>query len=99
MSKLLRPALVLGALLALAGGVLTSSIASAHSRPIRFDPAPGAVPQAAPAKVDGWFGSEIRRDPNWSFIHVTDAQGTRVDAGDTTLSTNRLQQTANLKSG
>jgi methionine-rich copper-binding protein CopC len=89
----------LGVLAALAGALISTVIASAHSRPLRFDPAPGAVLQAAPAKIDGWFGSEIRRDPNWSFIHVTDASGTRVDTGESALSTNRLQQTATLKSG
>jgi methionine-rich copper-binding protein CopC len=94
-----KPFLLVAALLAIATAVVTTQIVSAHSRPIRFDPAPGSVLQAAPAKIDGWFGSEIRRDPNWSFLHVTDAQGNRVDTGDTALSTDRLQQTATLKSG
>jgi methionine-rich copper-binding protein CopC len=72
---------------------------SAHSRPVRFDPAPGAVLTSAPSKVDGWFTSDIRRDPNWSYIHVTDDKGNRVDTGDTALSSDRRQQTATLKSG
>jgi methionine-rich copper-binding protein CopC len=72
---------------------------SAHSRPIRFDPAPGSVLTAAPSSITGWFTSDIRRDANWSFIHVTDAQGNRVDTGDSTLSSDRRQMTANLKSG
>ena len=46
---------------------------------VRFEPAPGAVLQAAPASVTGYFTSDIRRDPNWSFIQVTDAQGQRVE--------------------
>jgi methionine-rich copper-binding protein CopC len=78
--------------------VVTQS-ASAHSRPIRFDPAPGAILTSAPATVTGWFNNELRRDANWTFIHVADAQGNRVDTGDTQLSNDRLTQTATLKSG
>ena len=88
-----------GAVAAIFTALVATQIASAHSRPLRFDPSPGQVLQAAPAQVQGWFGSEIRRDPNWSFIHVTDSQGNRVDTGDTALSSDRLQQTATLKSG
>ncbi|HEY7270696.1 MAG TPA: copper resistance CopC family protein, partial [Dehalococcoidia bacterium] len=88
--------LVLGALVALQ---LTFGIVEAHSRPVRFDPAPGAVLQSAPAQVSGWFTSDIKRDPNWSFIHVTDQQGNRVDAGDAQLSTDRRQMTVALKPG
>jgi len=91
--------LVLAAEIAVAGIFLFASNALAHSRPVRFDPAPGAVLQAGPAQVDGWFNSAIRRDPNWSFIRVTDVQGKRVDSGDATLSSDRLQMSQNLKSG
>lgn len=76
---------------------LTAPSAFAHSRPVRFDPAPGAVLTAAPDKVTGWFTADIRRDPNWSFLHVTDAQGNRVDAGEATLTSDRLQMSVNLK--
>jgi len=72
---------------------------SAHSRPIRFDPAPGSVLQSAPAKIDGWFNNPIRRDPNWSFVKVTDAQGARVDSGETKLSGDRKQMSITLRSG
>jgi len=90
--------LVALALIAGAAGVLVSTgQASAHSRPVRFDPAPGTVLQTAPAKVDGWFTNDVRRDPNWSFIQVKDAQGNRVDTGDSALSTDRRQMTATLK--
>jgi methionine-rich copper-binding protein CopC len=86
---------------ALAAGIfaLASGVVFAHSRPIRFDPAPGAVLQSAPAQVTGWFTADIRRDPNWSFIQVTDAQGNRVDAGEVQLSANRRQMSVALKSG
>ena len=82
------------AILALASGVVF-----AHSRPIRFDPPPGAVLQSAPSQVTGWFNADIRRDPNWSFIQVSDAQGNRVDAGDVQLSANRRQMSVALKPG
>ena len=72
---------------------------SAHSRPVRFDPSPGAVLTAAPAEISGWYTDDIRLDPNWSYIHVTDSQGNRVDTGDTKLSTDRRQETVALKSG
>jgi methionine-rich copper-binding protein CopC len=76
-----------------------AGVVGAHSRPVRLDPAPGAVLQSAPAQVQGWFTADLRRDPNWTFIHVTDAQGNRVDSGETALSDNRRQMTATLRSG
>jgi len=94
----LRTVFVAVLLVLVASGVAATQV-FAHSRPLRFDPAPGAVLQAAPASVTGYFSSDIRRDPNWSFIQVTDAQGQRVDSGETALSTDRLQMTATLKSG
>jgi methionine-rich copper-binding protein CopC len=86
---------------ALAAGVavLTSQLAFAHTRPIRFDPAPGAVLSAAPTKVDSWFTNPLRRDPDWNFLHVTDSQGNRVDVGEPILSADRRQMTANLQPG
>jgi len=74
-------------------------IASAHSRPIRFDPAPGAVLTAAPAQVTGWFTSDLRRDPNWNFLRVLGPNGQRVDTGEPILSADRLSMTVNLQSG
>ena len=78
---------------------ITSGIVFAHSRPVRLDPAPGAVLQSAPPQVQGWFVNELRRDLNWNFIHVTDASGARVEAADTQLSADRRQMTVNLKAG
>src|SRR3954469_3349256 len=94
----LRTVLIATLLVLVAGGIAATQV-FAHSRPLRFDPAPGAVLQAAPASITGYFTSDIRRDPNWSFIHVEDAQGQRVDTGDSALSTDRLQMTATLKPG
>jgi methionine-rich copper-binding protein CopC len=87
------------ALVCSGAAALAATTASAHSRPIRFDPAPGAVLQSAPAQVQGWFTADIRRDPNWSFIRVADAQGNRVDTGEVQLSSDRRQMSVALKSG
>jgi methionine-rich copper-binding protein CopC len=72
--------------------------ALAHARPVRFDPAPGAVLAAAPASIQGWFSSEIRRVPD-SFLHVLDTSGQRIDVGETQLSTDRRQMTVALRPG
>jgi methionine-rich copper-binding protein CopC len=72
--------------------------ALAHSRPVRFDPAPGAILTAAPANVQGWFSSEIRRVPD-SFLHILDGSGQRVDMGETQLSSDRRQMSVALRSG
>jgi methionine-rich copper-binding protein CopC len=94
----LRTAVLAALLVLVASGVAATQV-FAHSRPLRFEPAPGAIVAAAPVSVTGFFTSDIRRDPNWSFIHVEDAQGQRVDTGDSALSTDRLQMTATLKPG
>ncbi|HLG12740.1 MAG TPA: copper resistance protein CopC [Dehalococcoidia bacterium] len=91
--------LFLTAVFAAFGAVAVVGVVSAHSRPIRFEPSPGQVLTAAPPSVSGWFTAELRRDPNWTFLHVTDAQGNRVDAGETQFSTDRRQLTVTLKSG
>jgi copper transport protein len=77
----------------------STQLASAHSRPIRFDPAPGAVLNTAPGQVTGWFTSDLRRDPNWSFLRVTGPDGQRVDSGETALASDRRQMTATLRPG
>jgi methionine-rich copper-binding protein CopC len=91
--------LLLSAVLAVVGAVAVVGVVSAHSRPIRFEPSPGQVLAAAPASVSGWFTAELRRDPNWTFLQVTDAQGARVDAGETQISSDRRQLTVQLKTG
>jgi methionine-rich copper-binding protein CopC len=93
----MRLALALAAALAVAAALVAT--AAAHSRPIRFDPPPGAVLSSAPAKVDGWFTSDLRRDPNWTFLKVTDAQGNRVDSGETALSADRRMLSVGLRQG
>jgi methionine-rich copper-binding protein CopC len=93
-----------GKALFLALGILaliaaSTQLASAHSRPVRFEPAPGAVLNTAPGQVSGWFTSDIRRDPNWSFLRVTGPDGQRVDTGETTLTSDRRQMTATMRPG
>jgi methionine-rich copper-binding protein CopC len=75
-----------------------SGTAVAHSRPVRFDPAPGVILTAAPSQLTGWFSSDIRRVPD-SFLHVLDATGQRVDMGEVQLSSDRKQMSVALRSG
>jgi methionine-rich copper-binding protein CopC len=90
--------LILGGALALMALMAAAQIATAHSRPVRFDPAPGAVLNSAPTEVSGWFTSDVRRDEH-SFIRVLDAGGARVDAGAVALSSDRRQMSVGLSSG
>src|SRR3990170_9052034 len=46
------------------------TIASGHSEPVRFDPAPGQVLDAAPQRVEGWFTQEMRRSGEETSIVV-----------------------------
>jgi methionine-rich copper-binding protein CopC len=52
-----------------------------HAAPERFDPAPGAVLEATPERVDGWFVEDVRRQEGASFIKVFDADANQVDDG------------------
>ena len=74
------------ALLALA----TVATAGGHASPERFNPGPGAVLDTAPARVDGWFTQDIRRQEDESFLRVyrveaDGALGQRVDTDTTTI--------------
>jgi len=90
---------LIGAAVAAAAVLAGSQLVSAHSRPILFDPPAGAVLDAAPAQITGWFTSELRNDPNWNFLRVTDQNGARVDTGEVALSSDRYQMTVPLKTG
>ncbi len=87
------------ALTAIATLLISTQVVFAHSRPVRLDPPPGAILTSAPAQVTGWFTGALRRDPNWNFIQVTDAQGNRVDSGDVVLSSDRKQMSVALRPG
>ncbi len=78
-------------------GLLIGGV-TAHSRPVRFDPAPGSVLNSAPTAVTGWFNSDLRREDD-SFIRVLDAEGNRVDVGDTELDPERRRMSVALASG
>jgi methionine-rich copper-binding protein CopC len=90
---------VTAAFTVVAMGLIGAELASAHSRPIRFDPPPGAVLATGPERVTGWFTAELRNDPNWTYIEVTDQNGARVDAGSIMLSTDRRQMSIGLRPG
>jgi len=66
--------------------VVGAQLASAHSRPVLFNPASGAVLTTAPTQVTGSFTSELRNDPNWNYFKVTDQSGVQVDTGQLALS-------------
>lgn len=93
-SKRLPFFLALGALIALVVGV---QAVAAHSRPIRFTPAPGAVLETAPTSIQSWFTSDIRNVDD-SFIRVFDSANKRVDTGSIRLTTDRRQMSINLQS-
>jgi copper transport protein len=80
------------------GLLLATNLAFAHARPIRFDPAPGAVLDAAPSEITGWFSSPIRREST-SFLRVIDANGQNVEQGDLILSDDRRQMSIALQPG
>jgi methionine-rich copper-binding protein CopC len=91
-------ALALGAVV-LGLSVLTVQLVSAHNRPVLFDPAPAAVLDEAPAEVTAWFAGPLRRDANWTYLRVVDADGNRVDTDELTFSEDRRQMTVGLNAG
>ena len=80
----------------LAAGLLALAAVSAalgHAAPERFLPSPGQVLAAPPARIDGWFIQDVRRQADQSFIHVFRVKadgslGDRVDAGDSIVDDN-----------
>jgi methionine-rich copper-binding protein CopC len=96
---LLRKTTAIVTAIVIGAALFAAQVTFAHSRPIRLDPPPGAVLQTAPSQVTGWFTSDIRRDPNWSFLSVADAQGNSVTAGEVQLSTDRRQMSVPLRAG
>ncbi len=81
--------------LAVFGSMALTSSVEAHSRPVRFDPAPGAVLEAAPASITGWFTSDIRRTDE-SFIKILDEGGVHITTGEVQLSNDRRQMSVTL---
>ena len=91
-----KPIALLATLVVL-GSIAFASSVQAHSRPVRFDPAPGAVLNSGPTSITGWFTSDIRRTDE-SFIKLLDHDGTHVATGDVELSDDRRQMSVTLPS-
>lgn len=90
--------LILLAAIAAIGSLSFAGSAEAHSKPARFDPAPGSVLSAAPSEITGWFTNDIRRAED-SFIQVLDKDGANLATGETQLSTDRRQMSVALPGG
>ena len=87
--RVARIGLVTGALVlvwAALGLLLPSDTAFAHANLARASPAPNSVLDEAPSRVAIWFTEPI--EPSLSEIQVLDAQGSRVDDGDSLVDTN-----------
>ena len=89
---------VILAVLAMLGSAIVAGSIEAHSGPVRFDPAPGTVLDAAPSSVTGWFTSDIRRAEE-SFIELLDHDGANVATGEVQLSDDQRQMSVALPSG
>ena len=77
-----------------------ATLVSGHAAPERFDPAPGVVLEEAPARVDGFFTQDVRRQEGASFIQVLNADGERVDSGQPVIYDNdRRHMYVELESG
>lgn len=68
--------------------------ALSHVHLDRSEPAKDAVVSEAPKVVKLWFSGRI--EPDFSEITVTAADGTQVDQGDTSASSNRRELSVNL---
>ena len=68
------------------GLLLPADTAFAHANLARASPAPNSVLDEAPSRVAIWFTEPI--EPSLSEIQVLDAQGSRVDDGDSLVDTN-----------
>ncbi|MBV9789065.1 MAG: copper resistance protein CopC [Chloroflexi bacterium] len=84
----------------LAIALLVPQLASAHAEPVSSTPEAGATIDTAPTSVSVVFGQKLGTDGN--SLTVTDATGTRVDTGNTTLDPNdtrRQTLLVSLKTG
>ena len=84
-----RIGLVTGALVlvwAALGLLLPDDTAFAHANLARASPAPNSVLDEAPSRVAIWFTEPV--EPSLSEIQVLDAQGSRVDDGDSIVDAN-----------
>jgi methionine-rich copper-binding protein CopC len=76
-------ALLIGILIA--GGLLFTETAHAHSAYVRSNPGADAVIATSPAKVDIWFSQELFRRKGENVIHVSGPDGHEVSTGETQI--------------
>ena len=76
-------ALLIGILIA--GGLLFTETAHAHSAYVRSNPGADAVIVSAPAKVEIWFSQELFRRKGENVIHVSGPDGQDVSNGETQI--------------
>ena len=75
--------------------VLTVSAAGAHAFLDRAEPRAGSTLKAPPPRVRLWFTGAL--EPAYSRVHVVNAAGERVDAGDSQVdAANRAVLTVSL---
>jgi methionine-rich copper-binding protein CopC len=60
--------------------LLAPSTVSAHAYLVKSIPARRAILFKAPTRLQLWFNEKL--EPRFSFLTVTDSNGTRVDLGD-----------------
>jgi methionine-rich copper-binding protein CopC len=82
-------------LLVLIASLLAGDPAFAHSKAVRTNPPNNATLQGAPRDVSILFNERVRAAPD--AITVEDANGVRVDEGDTRLESNGRVIRASLK--
>ena len=76
-------ALLIGILIA--GGLLFTETAHAHSAYIRSKPGADAIIASTPAKVEIWFSQELFRRKGENVIHVSGPDGQEVSSGETAI--------------
>ena len=76
-------ALLIGILIA--GGLLFTETAHAHSAYVHSNPGADAVIATSPAKVEIWFSQELFRRKGENVIHVSGPDGLEISSGKTTI--------------
>ncbi len=76
-------ALLIGILIA--GGLLFTETAHAHSAYVRSNPGADAFIATSPAKVEIWFSQELFRRKGENVIHVSGSDGREVNSGETQI--------------
>lgn len=83
---------------ALVAPLLALALVAAHARYDHSTPGQGEVVATPPARVDIFTAQEMKKEQASTEITVTDANGARVDTGDTTVDdANRKRFSVGLK--